>query len=64
MSSMERVIRKSGAERVSDKSARELARVVERKGLQVARRAVEIATEQGRKTVTIEDIREAKKALD
>lgn len=63
-SSMERIIRRVGAERVSDASSCELARVVERKGFVIARRAVEIAASQGRKTVTGEDIRAAARAVN
>ncbi len=58
-----RIIKKSGAERVSDESAEELRRVVEEIASQIARQAIELATHAGRHTVKATDIRLAAKMI-
>lgn len=54
--SIEKIIRKSGAERVSGKAAIRLAEVLEEEGLGIAREAIVLAEHAGRKTVKREDI--------
>lgn len=56
-----RIIKKSGAERVSDEAAEELRRVVEQVASQVARQAIELSVHAGRHTVKASDIRLAAK---
>jgi histone H3/H4 len=56
LSSMYRILKKAGAERVSDESAEELRRVIEDIALEIAKHA-------GRKTVKAEDVKLATKTL-
>lgn len=64
ISPMYRILKKSGAGRVSDESASELRRVTEEIAGQIAQSAVELATHAGRKTVKADDIKLASKMLD
>ena len=48
-----RIIKKSGAERVSDEAAEELRRVVEEIASQVAKQAIELSVHAGRHTVKV-----------
>jgi DNA-binding protein len=61
LAAMYRVMKKSGAERVSDEAADELRKVLEEVGERIARQAVELSVHAGRKTVKAEDIRLAAK---
>ncbi len=54
---VERVIRKAGAERVSESAGVELAKVLEEYGIEVSREAINMAKHAGRRTVKDEDIR-------
>ena len=54
---VDRIVRKAGAERVSDGAKKELAKHLESEALKIAKRAVELARHAKRKTVTEEDIR-------
>ena len=58
---MYRILKKSGAERVSDESADELRRITEELALAIAKSAVEMSTHAGRKTVKAEDVKLASK---
>ncbi len=58
---MYRVMRKSGAERVSDDAADELRKVLEEVALRIAKQAVDLSVHAGRKTVKPEDVRFAAK---
>ncbi len=53
---IDRLIRKAGAGRVSDKGAERLAKILEEVGMFLARRAFEITEHSGRKTITDKDI--------
>ncbi len=58
-----RIIRKSGADRVSGEASRALAIIMEEYAGTVAREALKLATHAGRKTVTKEDITMAAEIL-
>ncbi len=53
---VKRIIKTSGAVRVSDEAAVELANFLEEYGEEVAVQAVKLAKHAGRKTVTAQDI--------
>ncbi len=53
---IDRLIRKAGAGRVSDKGAERLAQILEELGEYLAKRAYEITEHSGRKTITDKDI--------
>ncbi len=61
LSPMYRILKKSGAERVSDESANELRRMTEEVAGAIAKSAVELASHAGRKTVKAEDVKLASK---
>ena len=56
---VERIIRKAGAERVSEDAGFELARVLEDYGIEISREAMVWAKHAKRTTVKDEDIRRA-----
>ena len=64
LSAMYRILKKSGAQRVSDESAVELRRVVEEIAEAIAKNAVEDANHAGRKTVKAEDVKLASKQFN
>ena len=64
LSAMYRILKKSGAERVSDESANELRRVIEELAEAIAKNAVEDANHAGRKTVKAEDVKLASKQFN
>ena len=61
LSAMYRILKKAGAERVSDESADELRRIAEIVADSIAKNAVEMAAHAGRKTVKAEDVKLASK---
>ena len=63
LSAMYRILKKAGAERVSDESADELRRILEDVAGDIAKSAVDMATHAGRKTVKGEDVKLASKSF-
>lgn len=64
LSAMYRILKKAGAERVSDESADELRRVIEDMADNIAKSAVEMAGHANRKTVKGEDVKLASKPFN
>ncbi len=54
---VDKMIRKAGAERVSEDAVVTMAENLENFGVEVAQEAIELADHAGRKTVRAEDIR-------
>ena len=63
LSAMYRILKKAGAERVSDESADELRRVIEEIANSIAKNAVDLSSHAGRKTVKEEDVKLASKSF-
>jgi len=64
LSAMYRILKKSGAQRVSDESAVELRRVIEEIAEAIAKNAVEMSGHAGRKTVKADDVKLASKPFN
>ena len=64
LSAMYRILKKSGAQRVTDKSAIELRRVIEEIAEAIAKNAVDMSSHAGRKTVKAEDVKLASKQFN
>jgi histone H3/H4 len=56
LAAMHRIIKKAGAERVSDSALKELRIALQAVGLQIAKEALDFSTHARRKTVRAEDI--------
>ena len=63
VAAMHRIIKKAGAERVSESGAKELARVLEEIGLKIGKDALEFSVHAGRNTVKGKDVKIAAKKL-
>jgi histone H3/H4 len=61
LAAMYRILKKSGAERISDDAADELRKVLEEVGGRIARQAVDLSLHAGRKTIKPEDVTLASK---
>ena len=57
LSAIYRILKKSGAERVSDESVNELRKVIEDIAVDIAKNAVDMTKHAGRKTVRSEDVK-------
>jgi len=64
LTAMHRILKKSGAERVSDESANELRRAIEEIAEAIAKNAVDMSNHAGRKTVKAEDVKLASKQFN
>ena len=53
----EKILKRNGARRVSDKAAQEFANIMEEKILKILGEAISLAKHAGRKTLLAEDIR-------
>ena len=60
---MHRIIKKAGADRVSETGAKELARVLEDIGVRIGRDALAFAMHAGRRTVKGKDVKIAAKKV-
>lgn len=63
LASVDKLIRKAGAHRVSEGAAKELAAHLEETAIMVAREAITLAEHAGRRTVRADDVNLAKKRI-
>lgn len=63
VASMHRILKKAGAERVSEEAAEELRKALESIGFIIAKDALDFAKHAGRKTVKSNDVQIAVKRL-
>jgi len=61
IATIERMIKKAGAKRVSESAARALGEILEEKATEITREAIKLAEHAGRRTVRDVDIRLAAK---
>ena len=62
IAAMEKILKNSGAERVSDKAKEALKDIIEEKAEEIAQSAVRLALHAGRKTIKAGDIKLAVKS--
>ena len=60
---MHRLLKKAGANRVSEAAAKELAKALEQIGIKIAKEALDFTMHSGRKTIKAEDIEIAAKKV-
>ncbi len=63
IAAIDRLIRKAGAERVSEEAAEELGKILSEVAIDISKQAIELAKHAKRKTVTAEDVRLATKTM-
>jgi len=63
VAAVDRLIRKAGAERVSEDAAEELSKILSEVALDISKQAIELAKHAKRKTITGEDIKLATKTM-
>ncbi|MDD4049929.1 MAG: histone family protein [Candidatus ainarchaeum sp.] len=63
IAAIDRLIRKAGAERVSEDAAEELGKILSEVAIDISKQAIELARHAKRKTVTSEDIKLATKTM-
>lgn len=63
IAAIDRLIRKAGAERVSEDAAIELSQILSDVAIDISKQAIELARHAKRKTVTGEDIKLATKTM-
>jgi histone H3/H4 len=63
LAAFERILKRAGAERVSHSALEEFSAVMEEKLYVVAKEAAVLAKHAGRKTITAEDIRMARRKI-
>jgi DNA-binding protein len=63
IAAIDRLIRKAGAERVSEDAATELSQILSDVAIDISKQAIELARHAKRKTVTGEDIKLATKTM-
>lgn len=63
LAAMYRIMKKSGAERVSDEAAEQLRKIIEEIALRISRQAVDLSIHAGRRTIKSGDIQLAAKNL-
>ena len=63
IAAIDRLIRKAGAERVSEDAAMELSKILSEVATDISKQAIELARHAKRKTVTSEDIKLATKTM-
>jgi len=61
LAAMYRIMKKTGADRVSDDAVDELRKVLEEIATSIAKQAVDLSVHAGRKTVKAEDVKFASK---
>lgn len=63
IAAIDRLIRKAGAERVSEDAAEELGKILSEVAIDISKQAIELAKHAKRKTITGEDIKLATKTM-
>ncbi len=63
IAAIDRLIRKAGAERVSEDACEELSRILSEVAIDISKQAIELAKHAKRKTVIGEDIKLATKTM-